>query len=592
MTLTRTALCAVLASSLILGTAMCRGDDELLRRIRSGGPVSTSIADLNADNTLKCLELTGVVQDVFTDETNPHYHFFVVRSAAVTFFAALPNYTGDEIPLQRLVGAEVAFCGICDPYRGNPRRLLGSHLFIISTNDIRVVTAAPTDPFAFPGINTLLSRRPHEIPTLGRHKVCGRVLVSWRGDTALVRTTDPPGVSRIEFASSALPALDSFIEAVGQPETDIYNINLSRAIWRPIPPVTMDAEADAAPVDAAEILGPDTTAPRINPRFYGRTIRLRGKVVGRNGDNLLVQSGKHIAPVCDVKDEELEIGAEVEATGVCALDLDNWCPNAAFPRIRGFFLVLRSPADITILRHPPFWTPRRLSFAIGALVLLLLAVLARTRATRIAAAFRFKERTRLAVELHDSLSQNLTGVALEVTAAERDFKADPNRAQHHLILAARTLKSCRDELKYCLWDLRNNTLEEVEISEAIRRTLAPLVGAAKLNVRFPAPRHVFTDNVAHAILRIVRELAVNAVRHGNATAVHVAGSVDGARIRFSVTDNGCGFDPDGRPGITEGHYGLQGVQERIENLEGTMEIASAPGRGTKVTVEIGNGLQN
>ena len=125
------------------------------------------------------------------------------------------------------------------------------------------------------------------------------------------------------------------------------------------------------------------------------------------------------------------------------------------------------------------------------------------------------------------------------------------------------------------------------MNEAIRLTLRPTIGKADLHVRFNVPRARFTDNTAHAILRIIRELAANAVRHGKATEIRVAGGIDNAILMFSVRDNGCGFDPDACPGILDGHFGLQGVRERVASLEGDIRFESAPGEGTRVSVSVG-----
>ena len=192
---------------------------------------------------------------------------------------------------------------------------------------------------------------------------------------------------------------------------------------------------------------------------------------------------------------------------------------------------------------------------------------------RVEADLRTEERTRLAVELHDTLAQNLTGVSMEIEAG-------------HVDIAARTLKSCRDELRNCLWDLRSQALEEKDMSAAVLRTLQPIVNTERVKVRFNVPRQKFSDNTAHALLRTIRELVVNALRHGNAQTVKVAGSIDGETILCSVTDDGCGFDPDESPGILQGHFGLQGVRERIAQLGGTFTIESAPGKGTKATIRI------
>ena len=148
------------------------------------------------------------------------------------------------------------------------------------------------------------------------------------------------------------------------------------------------------------------------------------------------------------------------------------------------------------------------------------------------------------------------------------------------------LDSCRTELRRCLWDLRGNALEEPDLSLAIRKTLDPIIGDCRLFVRFPVSRARLTDTTVHTIICIVRELCSNAVRHGHATVVRVAGCADGAMLKFSVEDNGVGFDPTACAGPAEGHFGLEGVRERAGRLCGTVSVASARGQGTKVRVAI------
>ena len=87
-------------------------------------------------------------------------------------------------------------------------------------------------------------------------------------------------------------------------------------------------------------------------------------------------------------------------------------------------------------------------------------------------------------------------------------------------------------------------------------------------------------------MRIVRELVLNAIRHGQATSVSIAGCIDGNHLRFSVRDNGTGFDPSTAPGLSSGHFGLQGIRERIQDLDGTMNIESVHGEGSKVSISI------
>ena len=148
------------------------------------------------------------------------------------------------------------------------------------------------------------------------------------------------------------------------------------------------------------------------------------------------------------------------------------------------------------------------------------------------------------------------------------------------------LNSCRTELRQCLFDLRSDTLEETNFSTAISRTLDQLDGNTTIKVRFNVPRSRLKDTTAHAILAIVRELTGNAIRHGAATEVLVAGSIEPGRILFSVRDNGSGFDPESCVGPLQGHFGIEGIRNRLEKLNGTLSIDSRPGDGTRAVVVI------
>ena len=171
------------------------------------------------------------------------------------------------------------------------------------------------------------------------------------------------------------------------------------------------------------------------------------------------------------------------------------------------------------------------------------------------------------------------------TALNGDENLPPGATQH-LSRASKTLDSCRVELRNCIWDLRSRALDEPDMDRAIRVALSPTVGKARLLVRFDVPRSSFDENTARTILNIVRELASNAIRHGHADEIRVAGSLDGDTLRFSVSDDGTGFDPENCPGVMEGHFGLQGIEERVNFFNGEMRIVSSPGKGTQVSIAI------
>lgn len=196
------------------------------------------------------------------------------------------------------------------------------------------------------------------------------------------------------------------------------------------------------------------------------------------------------------------------------------------------------------------------------------------------------ERTRLSVELHDTLSQNLAGVACQVAAGDNAIDDDPETAKKRIKAAERMLQSCRTELRHCLFDLRSDMLEEKDFTAAILKALNQLSDEAAVSIRFNARRGAFPDPAAHAILSVIRELTANAIRHGKATRVKIAGCTENGKLVFSVTDNGCGFDPKHRAGLAEGHFGLEGVRDRLKRLNGTFNITSTPGKGSKATATL------
>ena len=175
---------------------------------------------------------------------------------------------------------------------------------------------------------------------------------------------------------------------------------------------------------------------------------------------------------------------------------------------------------------------------------------------------------------------------MEICAAGRFAKEDEALMHHHLDIAAKTVNSTREDLRNCIWDLRSHALEEQDLNAAIRQSLEPHLGNTRLTMRFDIPRQTVSDTSLHAFIRIIRELTVNAIRHGHASAIWVAGCLDGNRLMFSVKDNGCGFDPDRCPGMENGHFGLEGIRERVKGFGGSFLLERQPNTGMKATVTI------
>ncbi len=298
-----------------------------------------------------------------------------------------------------------------------------------------------------------------------------------------------------------------------------------------------------------------------------------------------------------------KLGLVMRVTGVCDPVLETDSEKASAPQFKGITIALLPGDGIRIEKPLSIWTVQNLVIAIIPLLFIIALISAACviqkilydkrgrqlfaeRVAHVRAQTKTEERTRLATELHDAVSQTLTGVALQIDSANIVNRGENPALTKCLATARQLLALCRRELRDCLWDLRSRTFDEKDMTEAVSRAIAPHVGGAKTAVRFNVPRSILSESKVHCILSIVRELVVNAIRHGKATKIWIAGECSDGRISFSVRDNGCGFDVASAPGPGEGHFGLRGVGERVRAAKGTLLVESAPGEGTKATITL------
>ena len=582
-------------------------------RILSHGPVpaprpvsAREIRGGACDDRL--VSVRGTVVDSFRDEIDTHVYFIILDCDRETVYACLisPNDLSDR--LRPLDGAEVEVRGICSPGGGGQRRISGHIVNAINPDNVRVIRS-PADRFDAPALQPKSIASPADVIRLGRRRVRGTVIATWQRNRALMRMVDGVAVTLELSNSQPLPEYGQFVEAVGFAETDLYHINLSHVLWRPATDSSVRTAEQAQRLSARALLTDGEGRFRVNPLFHGKAVSLDGLVKDVVPDGTFVLESDGIALPIDASAHPSALdgvlpGSKVAVTGICVLDVETWKPYGSFPHARGYTLVLRTPDDLTVLAAPPWWTVGRLLITLSILFTALLGIfawnrmlsrlvekrsrqLAKEEVAHAQAELRAEERTRLSVELHDTIAQNLTGVALQLDSVELAAARDPDSVPKYVANTRQSLQSCREDLRNCLWDLRNRAFEEKTLDSAIRKTLAPHLGGTKLDLAFDVRTTNLADNTVHAILCIVRELAVNAIRHGHAKTLVLRGDRESdGRISFSVRDDGCGFDPKSAPGLDKGHYGLQGIRERVHRLGGTLTITSAAGSGT--TAEIRN----
>ena len=550
----------------------------------------------------------GKLMEVFVDEIDPRYIYASLNCHGKIVYLTFRDNSIDHEDLLRLRDAVITATGTVTRGISYARRSLGRTIKCRSLADLIVEVPPPASVFDVPLIPIESSSATAEILSMGRRRAIGTV-IAVRPDKRVYLRENENATRCVTLATSQMPRYGDRIEVAGLPETDFYRINLTDADWRILEP----GHLSIGPVErtsVAKLLLDEQGRPRISHAHHGRLVRLEGFVVdqpsvGGFKSTLALKDGDLVISVeltsAKAALDEIAVGCRVSVTGICIVETKTWRPTAGFPHATGVVIVPRMAKDIIVLKRPPWWTPQRFLVLVAVLILLIVAILGwnrflqriirhkshqllREQLAKDRAAMRVSERTNLAVELHDALSQNLTGLAFLLATAKSALHTDPAAMSRHLDTAERMLVSCRTELRRCLSDLRDNMLDEKNIATAIRRTLLPFAGEIEICISFNVPRQKLSDTTTHSILCIIRELAANATMHGHATRLEIRGEMNGHRLAFSVTDNGTGFDPESRPGLADGHFGLDGIFERVERLDGAIVITSEPGRGTCVTI--------
>jgi signal transduction histidine kinase len=196
------------------------------------------------------------------------------------------------------------------------------------------------------------------------------------------------------------------------------------------------------------------------------------------------------------------------------------------------------------------------------------------------------ERNRLAVELHDVVSQKLFSLNLTAEAAATQLERDPQAALAQIERVRELSREALEELRSLILGLRPADLGRDGLRGALLKEVAMLRRLHGIEVEMRAG--VVEDGGSSRdldVLRIAQEALHNAVRHAGATTVVLRLDEDAGRLLVEVTDDGVGFEPD-RLETRSRHLGLTLMEERARALGGHVEIRSAPGAGTTIRLEV------
>ncbi|MFJ2817658.1 MULTISPECIES: GAF domain-containing sensor histidine kinase [unclassified Streptomyces] len=200
-----------------------------------------------------------------------------------------------------------------------------------------------------------------------------------------------------------------------------------------------------------------------------------------------------------------------------------------------------------------------------------------------------EERSRLAHELHDAVSQKLFSLRLTAQAAATLVDRDPARAKGELQQVAALAAEAADELRAAVVELRPAALDEDGLLATLRTQIHVLDRAHSARVTFTSTGfRALPAAQEEALLRVAQEALHNALRHSGADHVDVTVGRSGGGAVLRVTDDGKGFDPDTTRRAGR-HLGLVSMRDRAGGVGGTLTVQSEPGKGTTIEMEVPGG---
>lgn len=199
-----------------------------------------------------------------------------------------------------------------------------------------------------------------------------------------------------------------------------------------------------------------------------------------------------------------------------------------------------------------------------------------------------EERERLARDMHDSVMQSIYSLTLFSAAGGIQLRnGNISQAQEYLDQLVETAQQALKEMRLLLYELRPVVLEQEGLIGALRRRLDAVEKRAEVEATLDVPEVLVLPLYAEeGLYRIAQEALNNSLRHSGADKVRARVVREGETIVLQISDNGKGFSVSDAKEFSGG-MGLENMRERMQKLQGDIQIDSKPDQGTTITVRVG-----
>lgn len=531
-----------------------------------------------------------------------------------------------DADLGDFIDSKVRIVGVVGDVRNTRGEFLRPALHVGRAEDFRIVEPARSDPFL---------GEPVPLESIGQFR--SQPVYDRRLLTAGVVTLSVPGEFfylqqglagvRMETARLEPLAVGDRIHVAGFLDMERQIGGLTEVVFRRVPDDSAAVGPEPLKMTPTEVLAVNATARRLGRmarpgNYHGCLISFPAslKEVRPPKDGwcqLMLDDGASLQTALLPGSEYermtgIQVGSRIDVTGVIEISFraEPGLTAVADPVVTGVDVLLRSAGDIVVVRSPPWWTSPRLlaalttsaviSIAACAWVFLLrrqvaiqAARLSEEIASRREAAAEYeitlRERARLAANLHDTILQTVTGIGFQLKAGLTHHEASgagASRLSDHVQFARRMVEHATAQLRGTVWSLKSLPLDGATFRESLAALLERLGDGQEVRVSLEVKEgmQAIPDDVAGSLLLVIQEAVHNALTHAHASLIEVLVDCPPPEggVRVVIRDDGDGFDPGARGGPGTGHFGVQGMRERMERLGGTLVVTSRPGRGTMV----------
>ncbi|HLR62363.1 MAG TPA: sensor histidine kinase [Lentibacillus sp.] len=196
------------------------------------------------------------------------------------------------------------------------------------------------------------------------------------------------------------------------------------------------------------------------------------------------------------------------------------------------------------------------------------------------------ERRKISREIHDGPAQMLANILLRSELVDRTFReGSADEALCEIRSVRKMIRSSLYEVRRIIYDLRPMALDDLGLIPTMKKYAATVADYNDIEIDFTTPglEKRLEQKYEIAFFRLMQEALQNAIKHAEASLIDVRLEINPAMIEMQVEDNGKGFDPALKQ---DKSFGLIGMRERVEMLDGSLSVDSTIGEGTSITIQV------